>query len=326
MYDVTSARTGVLTKLEAPRGVLFLQEALAERMGRPAAIRAVKSNTSQWYISDPSFSVIQRGTGSNPRGHRSGIFVDNDEISFHNVHSRTPALLLRRNLLQQPEALLIASERTRHLREYHYLHFSSRAASRASGGKKWDDTVKIIESSSWDEFKQQISTDPCALVRDMFPELPSAGKVGTGVPVRGSDFYLLLADYRKIELEKSDEAAARRATEVIDAAWNLFACLYPWDSPRARDASLRRAMLSKPGLLDCEYNKIKDSDCSDCDGSAVQAAHIVPHARGGSDRYWNGMWLCSKHHRMTEGRVKGSRSRSNPLELDVRLISIGRDI
>jgi 5-methylcytosine-specific restriction endonuclease McrA len=326
MYDAISARNGVLIKLEAPKGVLFLQEALAERMGRPAVIRAVKGNSSQWYISDPSFSVIQRGAGSNPKGYRSGIFVDNDEISFHNVHSRTPALLLRKNLLQQPEALLIASERTRHLRGYHYLHFSSRTASRTSGGKKWENTVRVIESSSWDEFKQQISADPSALVRDMFPELPSAGKVGTGVPVRGSDFYLLLAEYRKIEFAKSDEVAARRAIEVIDAAWNLFACLYPWDSPRARDASLRRAMLSKPGLLDCEYNKIEDSDCSDCDSSAVQAAHIVPHARGGSDRYWNGMWLCSKHHRMTEGRVTGSRSRSNPLELDVRLISFGRDI
>lgn len=314
-----------MTNLEAPRGVLFLQEALGERMGRPAAIRAVKGDMSQWYISDPSFSVIQRGTGSNPRGYRSGIFVDNDEISFHNVHSRTPALLLRKNLLQQPEALLIASERTRHLRGYHYLHFSSRSVSRTSGGKKWEDTVRIIESSSWNEFKLQISADPCALVRDMFPELPSAGKVGTGVPVRGSDFYLLLAEYRKIGFVKCDEVAAKRASDVIDAAWNLFSCLYPWDLPRTRDASLRRAMLSKPGLLDCEYKKIANSDCSDCDGSAVQAAHIVPHARGGSDRYWNGMWLCSKHHRMTEGRVTGSRSRSNPVELDVRLIGYARD-
>jgi 5-methylcytosine-specific restriction endonuclease McrA len=306
--------------------VVFLQEALAERMGRPAAIRVVKGNTSKWYISDPSFSVIQRGTGSNPRGYRSGIFVDNDEIGFHNVHSRTPALLLRKNLLQRPEALLFASERTRHLRGYHYLHFSSRIASRTSCGKKWADTVRIIETSSWDEFKQQISMDPCALVRDMFPELSSAGKIGTGVPVRGSDFYLLLAEYRKIEFAKSDEVAARRASEVIDAAWNLFACLYPWDAPRARDASLRRAMLSKPGLLDCEYKKIANSDCSDCDGSAVQAAHIVPHARGGSDRYWNGMWLCSKHHQMTEGRVTGSRSRVNPVELNVRLIGYARDL
>jgi 5-methylcytosine-specific restriction endonuclease McrA len=297
-----------------------LQEALAERMGRPAVIRGVKGNSSQWYISDPSFSVLQRGAGSNPRGYRSGIFVDRDEISFHNVHSRTPALLLRKNLMQQPEALLNASERTLHLRRYHYLHFSSRIMCRRSDSKKWADTVRVIESASWNEFKKEISTDPCALVRDMFPDLPSAGKVGSGTPVRGSDFYLLLADYRKIEYAKSDEVCANRASQVIDAAWHLFACLYPWDSPRARDASLRRAMLSKPGLLDCEFRKIVNSDHSECDGTEVQAAHIVPHARGGSDRYWNGMWLCSKHHRMTEGRVTGSRSRSNPVELDVRLI------
>ena len=232
-----------MIETEAPRGIVFLQEALAERMGRPAAIRGVKGNSSQWYISDPSFSVLQRGAGSNPKGYRSGIFVDRDEISFHNVHSRTPALLLRRNLMQQPEALLNASERTLHLRSYHYLHFSSRIRSRRSGAKKWADTVRVIESSSWNAFKKEISADPLALVRDMFPELPSAGKVGSGTPVRGSDFYLLLADYRKIEYAKSDEVCANRASQVVDAAWHLFACLYPWDSPRARDESLRRAML-----------------------------------------------------------------------------------
>ena len=101
---------------EAPRGVTFLKEALAQRMGRPAAIRAVKGSLTQWFIFDPSFAVIQRGAGSNSRGYRSGIFVDNNQINFFNVHSRTPAMLLRKNLLEQPEALLNAAERTLHLR------------------------------------------------------------------------------------------------------------------------------------------------------------------------------------------------------------------
>lgn len=295
-------------------------------MGRPAAIRVVKGNPSQWYIFDPAFSVLQRGVGSNPRGYRSGIFVDNHDISFYNVHSRTPAMLLRRNLLQQPEALLVAAERSRHLRASHYLHFSSRAMSRGTEQKNWSDTVRVIESSSWSEFKRSISADPCSLIRDMFPDLPSAGRVGTGVPVRGSDFCLLLADCRMIESAESSEVSADRAGDVVDAAWHLFACLYPWDSPKVRDATLRRAMLSMPGLLDCEYKKIANSDQSECDGSSVQAAHIVPHARGGSDRYWNGIWLCSKHHRMTEGRVAGSRSRANPVDLSVRLVLPPRDL
>jgi 5-methylcytosine-specific restriction endonuclease McrA len=316
-----------MTEAEPPRGVAFLRDALAARLGRPAAIRAVKGSPSvwrdsaQWYIFDPSFSVLQRGLGSNPRGYRTGIFVGGGEISFYNVHSRTPALQLRKNLLQQPEGLLYAAEGTLHLRSSHYLHFSSRMACRKTGGKKWADTVRIIKTHSWKEFKQEIAQDPYALVRDMFPELPSAGKVGSGIPVRGSDFRLLLAEYRKIEVAKADEVAEDRAAQIINAAWHLFACLYPWESPRVRDASLRRALLSKPGLLHCEFRKILNSDHSECDGTQVEAAHIIPYSRGGSDRYWNGVWLCSKHHRMTEGRLSGRRSLSNPVELDVSFLA-----
>ena len=310
-----------MTETEAPRGVTFLKEALAQRMGRPAAIRAVKGSLTQWFIFDPSFAVIQRGAGSNSRGYRSGIFVDDNQINFFNVHSRTPAMLLRKNLLERPEALLNAAERTLHLRRYHYLHFSSRSVSRKTGAKRWADTTRVIESASWKDFKQEITDDTSSLIRDMFPELPSAGKVGTREAVRGSDFHLFLADYHRIEYTKSDDTAEARASQIIEAAWHLFACLYPWDSPKRRDTSLRRAMLSKPGLLACEYRKIESSWDSECDDSDVQAAHVVPHAQGGSDRYWNGIWLCSKHHRMTEGRVIGSRSRSNPMDLHVRMIT-----
>jgi 5-methylcytosine-specific restriction endonuclease McrA len=308
-----------MKEAEVPRGVGFLKEALAQRMGRPAAIRPVKNRLNQWFIFDPSFAVIQRGTGSNSRGYRSGIFVDDNEINFFNVHSRTPAILLRRNLLEQPEALLNAAEQTVHLRRHHYMHFSSRSACRKNGAKRWVDTINVIESASWKDFKQQLTKDTLALIRDMFPELPSSGRIGTGDAVRGSDFRLLLAEYHRVQHAKSDEVAEDRASQIIEAAWHLFACLYPWESPKTRDASLRRAMLSKPGLLACEYKKIEGSCDSECDGSDVQAAHIVPYSQGGSDRYWNGMWLCVKHHRMTEGRVRGRRSRTSPDELQVRL-------
>jgi 5-methylcytosine-specific restriction endonuclease McrA len=311
---------------EIPRGVSFLQDALAERLGRPAAIRAPKNDPSQWYLFDPCFSAIQRGIGSSSRDYRSGIHIMDNEIRFYNAHSRSSAKLLRANLLQRPEALLNAAEKTLHLRRHHLLYFSSRSRSRKAVGKSWEDTVRVIESAIWKEFKAQLEKNPRGLVLDMFPELPSAGKIGTGEAVRGSDFCLVLAGYHRIEYAKSDEAAAARAFQVIDAAWHLFACLYPWDSPKRRDASLRRAMLSKPGLLECEYSKIANVSDSECDSLDVQAAHIVPHAHGGSDRYWNGMWLCAKHHRMTEGRVAGSRSRSNPLDLQVRMISPMNDL
>ena len=300
-----------MTEAEEPRGVAFIKEALAERLGRPAATRVAKSNPSEWYVFDPSFSVIQRGVGSSSRGYRSGIQVSNRDVSFYNVHSRTPARLLKTNLKQHPEAIISAAEKCIHLRDYHYLHFSSRRVSRQTGGKKWADTVRIIESPEWKDFKKEIEDDLSDIVKDLFPELPSAGKAGTGDAVRGSDFCLFLADYNQIEFAITDKLAAKRAAEVIDAAWHLFACLYPWESPKKRDASLRRAMLSSPGLCECEYERIANVPKSDCDGSAVEAAHIIPYARGGSDRAWNGIWLCNKHHRATEGKISGRRSGQN---------------
>lgn len=307
-----------MTETEEPKGVAFIKDALAERLGRPAAIRSMKSDPSEWYIFDPCFSVIQRGVGSSNRGYRSGIQVRNGDISFYNVHSRTPAKLLKTNLKQRPKAIISAAEGCLHMRNYHYLHFSSRKISRQTGARRWADTVRVIESPVWRDFKNEIERDLGSIVKDLFPELPSTGKAGTGEAVRGSDFCLLLADYNQIEFAMTDRLAAQRAAEVIDAAWHLFACLYPWEQSRRRDASLRRAMLSSPGLRDCEYEQIAGIPLSDCDGSAVEAAHIIPYARGGSDRAWNGVWLCAKHHRATEGKLTGRRNGQNLADIQVR--------
>ena len=72
---------------------------------------------------------------------------------------------------------------------------------------------------------------------------------------------------------------------------------------KKRDASLRRAMLSSPGLCDCEHEQIAGVPKTEGDGTAVEAAHIIPYARGGSDRAWNGVWLCAEHYRATEGKL-----------------------
>ena len=313
-----------MTAVEEPRGVTFIKDALAERLGRPAATRGAKGKRSEWYVFDPCFSVIQRGAGSSSRGYRSGIQIVNGDISFYNVHSRTPARLLRTNLKQRPEAIINAAERCVHLRNDHYLHFSSRKKSRQTGGKRWADTVRIIESLEWNDFRQEIEDDLNGIVKDLFPELPSSGKAGTGEAVRGSDFCLLLADYNQIEFAVSDGLAEKRAAEVIDAAWHLFSCLYPWESPKKRDASLRRAMLSSPGLCECEYWRIAGVPASNCDGAAVEAAHIMPYARGGSDRAWNGIWLCPKHHRATEGKLSGRRSGRELSDVRVKYTATAR--
>jgi len=73
----------------------------------------------------------------------------------------------------------------------------------------------------------------------------------------------------------------------------------------------------------CEFRKIRgteksliEEDCPDDDN--LQAAHIKPHATGGSDEPENGLWLCAYHHRVTEGHLKGRRDASG---VNVRFVA-----
>ena len=84
--------------------------------------------------------------------------------------------------------------------------------------------------------------------------------------------------------------------------------LYPSKPLFKRDASLYRSMQKIERK--CEFCAIQGLPQeildAECDG-IVQAAHIKPHHKGGSDKLTNGLWLCERHHRMTEGKLTGSR-------------------
>jgi hypothetical protein len=73
----------------------------------------------------------------------------------------------------------------------------------------------------------------------------------------------------------------------------------------------------------CEVERIVGGPRSQCDGSPVQAAHIIPYVAGGNDRPTNGLWLCGKHHRATEGRLAGSRDRRDLSMMQVRVVTRG---
>jgi len=291
-----------------PERVQLLRDALSERLGRPAASRAVKGSYGHWFISDPCFAVLQRGSGAEQRGYRSGLYVAKSDIYFCNVHSRGPAQLLRTNLMARPEALAIAASATRRLRSTHYLAWSSRAEAKK---RPHQSCIKKVETTSWKEFEAQIAGDAARdIVADLFPRLPSSGS-GKRPAVRGSNFELLLEDTKSMS-NVSTAIAARRAEQIIDAAWHLFCCMYPWEPMPQRAADLRRAMSRHIVGPSCEYHRIKRAPFLDCDRSnRVEAAHIRPYAQGGSDRPWNGMWLCPKHHRVTEGRLSGTRDRTD---------------
>ncbi|MEO8461101.1 MAG: HNH endonuclease signature motif containing protein [Dokdonella sp.] len=168
-------------------------------------------------------------------------------------------------------------------------------------------------------FRTQLRDEAMHIPSDLFPNLASVGLARTGDSLRGYYFELLLADRRSVPADRKKlNVAVRNASTIVQAAWHLFACLYPWEPIAVRRAGLRRAMAGTLGVGACEYRSISNTPASRCDDTQVQAAHIVPYALGGNDRPWNGLWLCEKHHRETEGKISGRRDPSNLSRVTVR--------
>jgi len=124
----------------------------------------------------------------------------------------------------------------------------------------------------------------------------SKSKVGkTGV---GNIFGLCLANHCRGE----------EIVNVIEKSWPLFLWLYPTRPAFKRNAFLNRSLQKVE--RECEIKKIKnlpktilETPCS----GPIEGAHIIPYKNGGSDKLQNGVWLCNIHHRLTEGKLDGSR-------------------
>jgi hypothetical protein len=54
-------------------------------------------------------------------------------------------------------------------------------------------------------------------------------------------------------------------------------------------------------------NNLPDSIRKTACSGQTEGAHIKPHKKGGSDKLPNGVWLCQRHHRLTEGKLDGKR-------------------
>lgn len=297
-----------------PRTVRLIREALSEKLGRPASARAEKGRASVWVVSDPAFAWIQQGTGG-LKGYRSGIMVAQDIIKFYNVHSRALAENLKSNLAADPYAVVRAADATHDLRGSHALQWSS--ALRYQQGDPRAEAVHF--SKDWKTFHDELLAFVELLPADLFPSLPNSGKGGGPGKFRGTHFALELAETRHLSELPDEEAAAAVAGRIVEAAWELFACYYPWEPMKQRSTDLARFMRSAGITQQCEHHFIDGFEASPCEGR-LEAAHIKPDSHGGSDRPWNGLWLCQLHHRRTEGRLRGSRDRANPSVVRVRFI------
>ena len=191
--------------------------------------------------------------------------------------------------------------KTRKYREFHYARWSSKSVIAAKTGG-----VREICKDSESEFTAEL---PSPWAVDIAASRPRQVGVGSRTTVR-CYFGLLLGNLLySANIE-------RDLREIVNKSWELFLCLYPGRPILARNASLARSMKAQDIPQICEFKKIEfPKGCeiaSACQGR-IEGAHIDPYIRGGGDRVTNGLWLCSHHHRGTEGRLSGYRTKSEIL-------------
>ncbi len=287
---------------EWPEAVRILTDTVSGKLGRPAHCRKVK-NREEWFVYDPVFSFVQLGMRKGGTGYRGGYKYQaaDNTLWFILVHSPVLAALFKRNLVFS--SLLAVVKTTAKYRQIHYLQWDSKCAFE----EKLPGSYLFCRKSDTKEFIDEIKhfDENVGFTSDLFPVLPNTGKGGGKAISAGNTFYLRLAD----AIEPTN--LAKSLKELISLSWPLFLCLYPVAALEKRSASLAKKMIARKIPQVCEFTSIKftDTSLSDelCRGQ-IQGAHIKPHIAGGSDLPENGLWLCEYHHRMTEGKLSGSRT------------------
>lgn len=280
-----------------PKIVRWVDEALSEKLGRPAFARQVK-NGDTWWVNDPAFSYLQVGHRAGTTDYRVGFMITLEpaSISFAMLHTPALAKLFRSNV--DFELIIDAFDRTQLFRREHYLHYSSKREVRRGS------RIACIESSDYASFRSALLTSRKNLVQDLFPMLPNQGRGVGKAKKAGNDFLACLADRATLL------ALKRNVQQIVHEAWPLFCCLYPAAAPRRRDAILAAKLKTACIEQRCEFKDIKlwrkvRADPG-CDGR-IEGAHIKPDALGGTDEVENGLWLCRYHHIATEGLLRGRR-------------------
>lgn len=272
-----------------PKELLAVFDAVSQKLGREAFIRKVK-NRNEYYVLDIAFSHFQVANRNKQKGYRAGytFFYGKgyNNLGFEIVHSPIMFSFFQKNFDYNRFRELV--ERTHKYRTTDYLSYVLFNKSRDHKERFVIDKLKtphfLKELDSVEEkygFAKTIFASKNASLKDL-----------------GNTFYVKLAD----------NISASEAFKIINDSWDLFMWLYPSKPLFKRDASLNRSMQKIERK--CEFRAIQGLPQeildAECDG-IVQAAHIKPHHKGGSDKLTNGLWLCEKHHRMTEGKLTGSR-------------------
>ena len=268
--------------INTPDIVNDIVSAVSDKLGREAISRKV-NNREEYFVLDLAFSYFQKADRNRRNDYRSGyLFFEKDGLNyllFVLAHTPIMTSFFKKNFDYEVFKSIIKD--TASYRDEHLLRF------------KKDGINERIKKTNIQEFLHELDEiEINGFTRSVFGK-DTKGKTGIG-----NIFVLSLGrGFSKIDV-----------SEIIAKSWYLFLWLYPSKPVFTRNAALNRSL--KKVEAQCEIGKIKNIPknilSSVCSGQ-IEAAHIKPHKQGGSDRLSNGIWLCNNHHRITEGKLEGSR-------------------
>jgi hypothetical protein len=265
-----------------PEIVTALVETVSEKLGREAIFRKV-NNREEYFVLDLAFSYFQKADRNKRNDYRSGyLYIANGEkkrLLFALAHTPVMSSFFKKNFDYERFRAIVVN--TAKYRDENYLRFSRKGVQ------------EEIRNPNLEAFLGELDTlETLGFARSVF------SKSKTGKTEVGNLFGLCLAS-------GCDEGGV---IEAVEESWDLFLWLYPTRPVFKRNASLNRSMQRIESR--CEIRRVMalpkpilETPCS----GRVEGAHILPHKHGGSDKLQNGVWLCNAHHRLTEGKLAGSR-------------------
>lgn len=268
--------------IKPPEIVAAIVETVSEKLGREAIFRRV-NNREEYFILDLAFSYFQKADRNRRNDYRSGylylVHKGKKRLLFALAHTPIMSSFFKNNFDYETFRAIIAN--TAKYRDENYLRFKSKGIQ------------EKIRTSDLEVFLNKLDAlELSGFTKSVFGK-SKADKTGVG-----NIFGVCLAS-------DFNQDAIR---EIIQNSWDLFLWLYPSRPVFKRNASLNRSLKSIDSK--CEIAKIKnlpkvvtETPCSE----QVEGAHITPYKYGGSDKLQNGVWLCNAHHRLTEGKLDGSR-------------------
>ncbi|MBN8836084.1 MAG: HNH endonuclease [Sphingobacteriia bacterium] len=261
-----------------------LQESVSSKLGRESTIRKVK-NREEYFIIDLAFSYFQKANRNRQTGYRSGYLYfktrsNKNCLFFYVTHTSIMFSFLQNNFSYASFRQIVIN--TAKYRNEHFLEYKFKGQKESISEQEINTFLKLIDKIEESGFAKSLFS-----------------KNNSSVFGLGNIFSFAIADnFKENDIDG-----------IIDLTWELFMWLYPSKPLFKRDASLNRSL--KKIEKQCEIIAIKKLPkkilITPCNGQ-IEGAHIKPHQFGGSDKLENGLWLCNKHHKMTEGKIVGKRS------------------